>query len=384
MPPAETLRGSLLSRIPRAAATERERFLLALLGDDPDLPTLAAAECDRLRCNGAADYLAILGPELLQRWLDAVPARDDTGDPLLLLTVGDCRRAAARIWGSRSVTALPAALRAVPTAPGPSPLFQSLGSHNPYHVGHRVMIRTLCNDVGTGLGWISVSTMGRNRLKNLDLGSYAARHAAVINGLATAPSTRRSPVSAVDIPTGVGACHDTLWQSHLLATLAGDEKIRVVMGSDKFAADMAQLAAPTVDQAALARLRRKYDDPARSFLVVVRAEDDPDAIRALAARHQAGLAGSIRVLPKVHYWPAPASSTRIRQLRQSARPADSRLAERFEHGDVDRNGEIIWPLHPQAAGQAMAEPGLMPNDDSLSMRYQPEHGCIGRVVPCRD
>lgn len=313
--------------------TPRERFLLALALGSPLVNDLVPAELERIRAGGVADYLGI------------VPARLTRDLPAPLRGVGS---------GAR--------------------LFQFLGSHDPFHFGHKVMAYTL---VRAGLlegSRASIATMGDNPVKGLTLDTYGARHRRVVDAVARDPVLSSAPVSAVDLPTGVGASRDTLLQSALLAALAGD-LVRVVMGSDKFVLDAERLIAGDDNAAA------KYTSASRRHYVVVRQEDSPADVAALHSRLPRAVGDRVVVLPKLEYGPRPISSTLIRRLRSSGVAEDADLATLLADGVPESGAELGGAadvLHPVLVdGRAEKD---APHEDPATWRYQPEHGCVGPLV----
>jgi hypothetical protein len=329
------------------SATSRERFLLALALDLPEFEALAVLERERIRSGGRADYLPILSEVNFLRWTRHLGL--------------SC---ATRCLQQRIVS---------------GPLYQLLGSHNPYHFGHRVMLYSLLSKglIGADLpARASVSTMGINSSKFLSMADYPIRHSGVIRALDYDPLLHGLPCWPVDLPTGIGLSRAPLFQSALLAALAGDDRIRVVMGSDKLLTDVGQYEAR--DAAAL----RKYDDELREFHIVVRQEDDEFTVREALGRLPAHVERRTFLLPKVNYEGNGVSSTTVRTLATGVDACDHALASLLVEGVPERWSELKWGpnmprlqiVHPRA------NQGLAHNDAILG-RYESEHGCIRFFVP---
>jgi len=318
------------------------------------------------------DYLAILSTKLLERWLETVPSRHH------LQSVKSS--AASMPW--RKSVAYPESLpwyhflsdmEAALDTPRPTALYQFLGSHNPYHIGHRVMVHSLVTACDISEMAMSIATMGVNVGKLLDLNTYAYRHVGVILST-TLRSMISLPVYSIDLPTGAGLSYVTTWHSQLLAVLAGDYQVRIVMGSDKFSLDTSALAND-------ARLRAKYADIRRAFFVVCRQGDNEESIRdrmnSLPPDHR----NRITVLPKVNYSPGPASSSLIRSLRSSPLVSDVQLSDLLAHGELNDAGQVIRRADAPARGLRYiyeSQPGT--DNYPPPWRYDPQHGCIRFVV----
>ena len=326
-------------------ATAREQFLLSVALEMSVPNRLVHLEAARLAQGGKADYLPLLSDEVRERWLHAMAGNlDGLPDP--------------------------------PSRPG-SFTFQFLGSHNPYHVGHRIMIYSLLKAGHLADGQAVVTTMGVNEHKSLTLDSYAKRHTKVERALARDPLRRIATINALDLPTGTGISRNPLLQSALIALLSGDE-IRVVMGSDKLEFD-----AKSFEQSDR-YVYQKYADADRHFFVVPRQGIDPaDVIRSVH-RFPTTIQRRIGVLPQVTYEPGPSSSRLIRTLQQGGE-SDRLLAEVLTDGVPQNLGQHFGPSTMQdilaidlAADQSLTD------HDSVGWRYEREHGCIGPIVTGND
>jgi hypothetical protein len=345
--------------------------LLSLLTGSKRLAANAAIEQRRLHAGGAPDYLAILSKKLIERWLTRVPSKIDLAsadsvavDPwhrdLTLLSFPSWRTSFSALMSTADSAS--------------NVLYQFLGSHNPYHVGHRVMIRSLIASGRAEDARMSVATMGSNGSKHLTPESYADRHIGVIAAIAREYGKTKAPVYGIDLPTGVGFSRDTTWHSYFMAALSGDHRIRIVMGSDKFAIDAHKLPDD-------AHLQRKYYDAKRSFFIVVRHEDEPDSIYQIVDSLPQTVRKRITVLNKVSYSPGPASSSLIRALRSSSHTADNELADLLTNGLLDRTGQVVRSCNsPTIMGADIGPTQSGSNNDSLTGRYEPEHGCIRFIV----
>jgi hypothetical protein len=318
---------------PVHGATRREAALLALLAaaeagrDQPDPSLIALA--------ALADLVAVLAPDLRGRL--QLPA----GAPV-------------------------------------TPLYQFLGSHNPYHAGHRAMLRSLAATIHSG-ATLAVTTMGVNQVKGLTMDDYRARHGCVVRGLRQMPTLATCVVTAVDLPSGIGLSRDTLAHSLLLAAIAGDDTVRVVMGSDKFVADAAILARGA-GEPRVPRLLTKYDDPGRHYTVVVRTDEDEETVTRLADRHRHRYASRIDVIVSIADR-LGLSSSRIRALRASLDLHDAALADQLQYGDVDSKGELVRSTDPLTGRQPrLGEDRIGPDDDAALSWHELEHGDVGNVV----
>ncbi len=310
-------------------ATPREEFLLGLLSDRGPAEGVAAAERARVRAGGAADYLPILSPELRTRCVEVL------------------------------------GLDAQAIYRDSAPLYQLLGSYNPFHVGHRVMISAVMQACEPAR--ISVSTHGVRATKGLSTESYGRRHWDVARAIALTPSMRATSASAVDLPTGVGYCVDEMQQPRLLASLAEDSFVRVVIGSDTFLSEMRTYHDRSAALSSREWLHRRYGGQNWIFIVLLRVEDEPGEVNALIERYADGLVSQVRLIPNIGYHPAPASSSRIRALRISADPDDWDLADLLQHGDVNRDGQLV--RNDAVVAQRLSYTAMWPV-------YEPAHGCI--------
>jgi len=328
----------LLTGHDAGAATPRERFLIALALDSPELPDLAREEHARVRLGATQDYASILSPQRCASFTSTMRVERPPS------------QARGRSGGR---------------------LLQLLGSHDPYHLGHRLMIYSLARASLLEDSSASVTTMGSNVRKGLTVSSYAARHAHVARTIGRDPALRGLDVHAVDLPTGVGLSARPDFQAMLLAVLAGDPMIRTVMGSDKLALDAARASASD------AYVLQKYSMPRRRFYVIVRQEHDIAGTVRDAARIAEIVDADIRVVPKVEYDLPPASSTLARQMLDSASDEGQSTADLLIHGvpdnpsDATRAGsrEHVRFVH-------LGADELRTDQDPVAWRYESEHGCI--------
>lgn len=316
--------------------TQRERLFLSVGTNSDRVNTLVRAEHERLTGGGRADYRTIVAES-------HASALGTTGGPK-------------------------------------APLYQLLGSHNPYHFGHRVMIYSLLKAGLLEQGSAVVTTMGVNKKKLLSLDSYARRYLGVVRQLAMDPVLRTAPVSALDLPTGVGASTNPLFQSALIAALADDSVVRVVMGSDKFLLDMDLFQQG--DRYAIAKYLA-YD---RRHYVVVRQESSPTEIKRRLDEVPELDRNRVIILPKVDYGHELASSsTRVKKLLASVSFEDRLLGRVLTDGALENVSELIGRdsvIHPTLINVTPQK--ALSDEHTVSWRYDSQHGCIRKIITCND
>ncbi|HEU4914254.1 MAG TPA: hypothetical protein VFT16_02500 [Candidatus Saccharimonadales bacterium] len=114
---------------------------------------------------------------------------------------------------------------------------QFIGSFNPQHVGHRSTIRDTLTAAGEGVNGL-VQVVQNHPIKKDSLPPYIGRFRQGEQKLYSSTLLNPSEVTMLDVPLGLGLAKRGAEQIRLIASVTGDEKMRWLVGSDKFMTDV--------------------------------------------------------------------------------------------------------------------------------------------------
>lgn len=205
------------------------------------------------------------------------------------------------------------------------PYLQYLGTFDPQHIGHRIAIASSLEVAGPRSSSI-VHVMGQHPLKPELETSYVSRFRQSERRLLTSPLLDNARVTQVDVPGGLGLGTIGAEQLRLLADASGDAQLRWLIGSDVLLREFKNVRLGRTVAKSLIRLA----EPRLHAYVIHRKEDDPteldDGIDYLSSK----FGTEVTVVEELPYDCAPASSTRIRELRTQGRGEEADHMELYE------------------------------------------------------
>lgn len=202
---------------------------------------------------------------------------------------------------------------------------QYLGTFDPQHIGHRIAVASaLATDGPQSHGLVHV--MADHPFKRTISRSYDDRYRESEERLYRSSLLDVMRVTQVDVPGALGFGTHGQTQMELLADVTGDERLRWLIGSDKLLLDAAKIRAGESPQKAIARLSNP-----RTHIYVVHRQSDSLHELTNAVDFMADQFGTdVTLVPELPYDCAPASSTRIKELRAAGEHAAADHMELYE------------------------------------------------------
>ena len=202
---------------------------------------------------------------------------------------------------------------------------QYLGTFDPQHIGHRIAVQSSLETEG-GLASAIIHVMGQHPRKKNFSASYEDRFKQSEERFYESGLSDNRRITQVDVPGGVGLAEEYPKQMELLASLSGDEEYRWLIGSDKLLLD-----ANAVKQGAPAeKAVTRFSDPKMHVYAVHRQSDDKQALENGMDFVVDRFGTKITLVEELPYDCAPASSSRVKQLRAEGRDDEANHMELYE------------------------------------------------------
>lgn len=257
------------------------------------------------------------------RYFDALVESADAGDPSAI-------EALPKFATSLGQMALVAALildnkEAIETWHAGRAYIQYLGTFDPQHIGHRIAVQSALTTEGDGASAI-LHVMGQHPRKKNFSASYDDRFKQSEERFYESRLLDNRRITQVDVPGGVGLAEAYPAQMRLLASLSGDTEYRWLTGSDKLLLDADAVRQGRSAAKAIAR----FSDPKMHAYVVHRQSDDKRALENDIDFITDRFGTKITLVEELPYDCAPASSSRVKELRMEGRNDEANHMELYE------------------------------------------------------
>lgn len=205
------------------------------------------------------------------------------------------------------------------------PYIQYLGTFDPQHIGHRIAIQSALATEGERSSAI-LHVMDQHPRKDNLGASYENRYVQSEERFYRSPLLDNTRITQVDIPGGVGFAEKYPLQMELLATLSGDDEHRWLTGSDKLLLDASMIRQGKPAAKAITR----FLDPKMHAYIMHRKSDDRQALENGIDYVTDQFGTKITLVNELPYDCAPASSSRVRQLRAEGSDDEANHMELYE------------------------------------------------------
>ncbi len=202
---------------------------------------------------------------------------------------------------------------------------QFLGTFDPQHIGHRIALSSTLAVMGDEASAL-VHVMEQHPLKPSFSHSYAERCAASEKRLYRSSLLDTARVTQVDVPGGIGLANCGVEQMRLLADISGDRSLRWLIGSDKLEHDTAAIR---LGVAAVKAVRR-FSEPRLHAYVIRRQFDEVATLQNDVDYVTSRFGVPVTVIEELPYDCAPASSSRIKELRAEGRNTEADHMELYD------------------------------------------------------
>lgn len=202
---------------------------------------------------------------------------------------------------------------------------QYLGTFDPQHIGHRTTVRSVLEVAGDQFGAL-VHVMGEHPSKTNIHASYEARYDESEERLYRSSLIDNTRVTQLDVPGGTGLANHGLGQMELLADMSGDDCMRWVIGGDKFMLDSANIR----QKRSAAKAVLRFSDPRLRVYVVSHHPEELGQLKSDVDYIVDRFGTPVELVHPLPYDCAPASSTRIKQLRAAGRDREADHMEFYE------------------------------------------------------
>lgn len=202
---------------------------------------------------------------------------------------------------------------------------QYLGTFDPQHIGHRIAVQSALVTEGDRASAI-LHVMGQHPRKKNFSASYEDRFRQSEERFYESRLLDNRRVTQVDVPGGVGLAEAYPEQMELLASLSGDTEYRWLTGSDKLLLDTDAIKQ---DRSAAKAITR-FSDPKMHAYVVHRQSDDKQALENNIDFITDRFGTKITLVDELSYDCAPASSSRVKELRTEGRDDEANHMELYE------------------------------------------------------
>ncbi|HSW81550.1 MAG TPA: hypothetical protein VLG40_04080 [Candidatus Saccharimonas sp.] len=205
------------------------------------------------------------------------------------------------------------------------PFIQYLGTFDPQHIGHRIAVQSALISAGESSSALLQVMEQHPRKKSFDA-SYEDRYAAAEEGFYKSSLLDNTRITQIDVPGGVGLAEKYPIQMDLLATLSGDDEYRWLTGSDKLLLDVSAIQQGNPTTKATAR----FSDPKMHAYVVHRQSNDRAVLDNGIDYVTDQFGTKITLVEELPYDCAPASSSRIKQLRAEGKDDEANHMQLYE------------------------------------------------------
>ncbi len=207
------------------------------------------------------------------------------------------------------------------------PYIQLIGSFNPQHIGHRTTMGAALRAAGERSS-LMAQVVANHPVKKDSLPPYEDRYQAGEEHLYTSSLIDPERVTLIDVPVGPGLSKVGAAQIELLADLSGDDRMRWLVGSDKFISDVQTARGGHSEKRAVIR----FKEPRMHLYVARRAAHDiseiEDGINFIQEKYGTGIT---LVDEPPNEMVLASSASRIRQLRAEGKDEE---ADRLQFTDL--------------------------------------------------
>jgi hypothetical protein len=202
---------------------------------------------------------------------------------------------------------------------------QYLGTFDPQHIGHRIAVQSALTTEGDRASAI-LHVMGQHPRKKNFSASYDDRFKQSEERFYESRLLDNRRITQVDVPGGVGLAKAYPEQMELLASLSGDTEYRWLTGSDKLLLDADAVRQDRSAAKAIAR----FSDPKMHAYIMHRQSDDKRALENDIDFITDQFGTKITLVDELPYDCAPASSSRVKELRMEGRNDEANHMELYE------------------------------------------------------
>ncbi len=202
---------------------------------------------------------------------------------------------------------------------------QYLGTFDPQHIGHRIGIQSGLETAGDQSSTL-VHTMGQHPRKSNFREPYEKRYIDAEERFYKTPLLDNTRVTQVDVPGGVGLATQGLEQMKLLADVCGDTELRWLIGSDKLILDATAIRENRSPDKAVTR----FSEPRMHAYVIHRQSDERACLENDIDYINDRFGTPVTLVDELPYDCAPASSSRIKELRTEGKHDEADHMELYE------------------------------------------------------
>lgn len=211
---------------------------------------------------------------------------------------------------------------------GDRPFLQYLGTFDPQHIGHRVAVQSGLVTAGEQSSAL-LHVMGQHPRKKNFLASYEERFVESERRFYESPLLDNGRVTQIDVPGGVGLAVQYPLQMELLADFVGDSELRWLTGSDKLILDAA-VVRNTPESSGGKKAMTRFSDPKMHAYIVHRQSDNKAQLENDVDYVVDRFGTKITIVEEQPYDCAPASSSKVKELRAEGRHAEADHMELYE------------------------------------------------------
>lgn len=211
-------------------------------------------------------------------------------------------------------------------------VYQFLGSYNPYHMAHRAMVQQVLQNARSPLAHGCIAVMALNKSKPEIEENYLNRFSDTYIKLYNSNLIDPKHATLIDLPSGRGKSTDTLFHAHLISLVCHNPQVRIVIGSDKFIADIKRSLDLEKGQHEIGL--KKFSLPHFRFFILVRKGDVVKEVRNLALMANQKYASKFKVLKQQTYEGESISSSKIKLYAASPDYTINQRARFMENGDI--------------------------------------------------
>lgn len=208
------------------------------------------------------------------------------------------------------------------------PFLQYLGTFDPQHIGHRVAVQSGLLTAGEESSAL-LHVMGQHPRKKNFQSSYAQRFDESEKRFYESSLLDNDRITQIDVPGGVGLATQYPLQMELLADITGDDERRWLTGSDKLILD-ATAVRGREDSSTSRKAMTRFSDPKMHAYIVHRQSDDKTTLENDVDYVVDRFGTKMTIVDEQPYDCAPASSSKIKQLRAEGRNAEADHMELYE------------------------------------------------------
>lgn len=321
--------------------------LQAILIRDAVFDSAVTSIVDGVHQGNSPSMLSVLQPDLLegfaQAWLqksdeieevETAPSYKDElydlhesaateGDPAAILALPKFATTLGRL--TLAMELVVTHKDAVAAWQGDRAYLQYLGTFDPQHVGHRIGVQSALITAGENSSVIAHVMDGHPRKSDFR-SPYGVRYREAEQRFYASEFIDNTRLTQIDIPGGVGLANVGLEQMKLLADLCGDQELRWVIGSDKLLLDADAIRMGRAPSKASLR----FSDPRMHAYVIHRQFDDRTRLEGTVDYVTDSFGTAITLVDELPYDCAPASSTRVKELRALGRDVEADHMELYE------------------------------------------------------